>query len=477
LGATDIRTCEDGYVRFRLRGCQGRVILKAGGSRLRGSVLIATVEEAEDAGVWLEMQPLPPSSDLDVWVLDDGGYGLRLVWERTLDAALGEADPIAQELAAFAVAWEQRGVAIVSEDSFDHADPRDLEPEQAWLIVGDSQSWPTEETLSEWAASGDAGLFECLWTGAKQTQAGDLVLLYFIDARKAVHFVARAASAAFYTSDLEVTADGRAADQQWWVFLTPLIEVVPIKFADIGAACHGQLNLKGRSGKFLRPEVIEALNFTAADPEQQPEVDRVCRTPVGRADLPDPDMMSWRAVRELAGGALRLESEVSRYIVEPLLRECLRGESDLKFVAEYPIGKQRADYAVLKRNEPTCIVEVKLSINERRAWTHSPDLRQAIGYAEKLSCRAVLIDASRIVLVDAGATEPRRVLRRRSLDQDGMDEIAEHLGVPFIHRANQAGGYRQPMAWLGPLVDATPEGQRKLDLLAKVEKARANRRS
>jgi hypothetical protein len=453
IGAADVVVGDDGYVHFKLAGRPGRALLKPGDSRVRASLLIQSLRDPAPLTDWLQHQPLSPSSELDVWELNDGQYGLRLVWERPVVPDLGEDDPIAGEAAAFAKAWSDREVAVVPERAFHPADPRNAEPEQAWLVVGGERSWPTEQELGDWAAGGDVQLFECMWTAAKQTQVGDLVLIYFMGARKAVHFVARAASAAFYTADLEVNAAEPVADQQWWVYLTPPVEVRPLAFTTLEQAVDGKLNLKGRSGKFLRPEVIRALTFRAVEDAEQPEVDRICRVPVGRADLPNPSAMSWYDVRELAGGALRLESEVSRYIVEPLLHACLRDEPGMQIEAEYPVGKTRADYVVVNDGVPVCVIEVKLAIDGGRDWSRSPDLRQAIGYADALNCNAVLIDSSRIVLVDAGETTPKKILRRRYLDDDlaqrgnSIHDLAEHLGVPYVSRANQGGEYRQPEAW------------------------------
>jgi hypothetical protein len=448
IGADQTATHEDGYVHFRLHDCDGRVRVKAGGNRIRASVVVDIVDDIDTALGWVDSQPLPASSELALWHLDDGNGVLRLVWERTLARTLGHGDPIADELEAFVRAWREHATADVSDEPFRQPDPRDPEPEQAWLIIADDGAWPSDDELGQYQESGNAGIFECLWTGAKQTQAGDLVLIYFMGERKAAHFVARAASAAFYTSDIDVNAVSEAGNEQWWVYLTPLVEIEPIRFADLKEACNGHLILKGRSGKFLHPDTIDRLTFTAINPEQQAEVNRVVQRPAGRADLPDADSMTWEQVGDLAGGALGLESDVSRYVLNPLLRHCLEG-SGLTFVAEYPIGKKRADFVVVDHEEPTCVVEVKLAINDGGDWSRSPDLQQTIGYAHALGCPAVLIDANRIILIDANSTEPRQIIERRSLDRGllhsgNIDDLAEHLGVPYGHGGNGYNSWRWP---------------------------------
>lgn len=470
IGGAPRKTDQDGYVDFVLHGCAGYARIKEGGSRLRASVEIAILGDTTSAVEWVEAQPLPPTSELAVWGDEEAGI-LRLVWERSLTSLPHQEDPVSIEVKAVAKAWHERTTANIPAVSFDPRDPRDLTPEQAWLIVGDESVWPTDEDLAQYEESGDAGIFENLWTSAKQTQEGDLVLVYIMGARKAVHFVARAASNAFFSRDIDVSADDDVRNEQWWVYLTPLIEVAPIPFADLKEACNGQLILKGRSGKFLPPDALERLTFVATDPEQQTEVDRVVRTPVGRADLPEPHSMTWEDVRDLAGGALRLESEVSRYIVEPLLRQCLEGtknyspEHVMTFVPEYPIGKKRADYVVLKGERPVCVVEVKLAINDSGEWANSPDLRQMIGYASALECCGVLIDASRIVLIPSGATVPERIIQRRSLNVRGIGQgtfhdLAEHIGVPYLHRTNGYNSWREHGDRLADLLGLGPRRQR-----------------
>lgn len=452
IGATIIQSDSEGCVDFRLHGCEGYVRVKNGGSRLRANIQLAIVDDLEQTVAWIDSQPWPPSSELEVRELENGTCALRLVWERSLESLVGQVDPIASEIEAFVKARHAESIADIPEGTFDMMDPRDSEPEQAWLVIGSEVSWPSEDELVSQETSGYSGIFECLWTAAKQTQAGDLMLVYFMGDFRAVCFVARAASAAFYASDIEVNGKEDLGNERWWVYLTPLIEVSPIIVEKIRDACDGQLILRGQSGKFLHPDAIERLSFIATDPEQQPEIDRIVRKPVGRADLPDPDSMTWEDVRDLAGGALRLESEVSRYIVEPLLRRCLKdARGAMTFVPEYPIGKKRADYVVLKGDRPVCVVEVKLAINDGGGWSKSPDLQQAIGYAKALKCAAVLIDANRIVLIDADSTTPRHIIQRRLLDCFGFGkgnliDLAEHLGVAYLHRANQGGEYRQPAA-------------------------------
>lgn len=195
-------------------------------------------------------------------------------------------------------------------------------------------------------------------------------------ARKAVHFVARAASPAFYDAERGVSSIGTPSDHQWWVFHTSLVPVEPITFKHLQLATGGHLILKGRSGKFLHPEPVQALSIAPAEAVTMEEVEEVVRMPTGRADLPHPSDTDLAALSSLAAGALRLESDVSTHIVGPLLRHVRTG-TDLVVVREFRIGVKRADFMVLDGDRPVCVVEVKLAIAGRRGRPAPDELQQS----------------------------------------------------------------------------------------------------
>ena len=437
IGGIDCAQSSDGGLDFELHGIRAHIRVKEGGSRITGTAEIAQVADLQTAIDWGASQPLPPTSNLDVPDSEEGGVLLQLIWERATWADLSN-DPIGGEVLAYLSAWRDGTEVSIKPTDFDPGDPRDTNPQQAWLVTGDQASWPSADDLAmqqDWAA---VGVFEECWTASKQTQVGDLLLFYFMESHKAVHFVARAASAAFYSSNIEVQANGEVGLEQWWVYRTPLIPVEPIRFAELRAALDGQLILRGRSGKFVPPAAITALDFKAVDPAQHDEVQRIVSVPVGRVDLPPAEMMTWEDVRDIAGGTLRLESDVERYIVEPLLRECLRG-SHLTYSPQFAIGRKRADFVVLNDGSPCCVIEVKLAINDGGNWADSPDLKQTLEYAAALDCPAVLIDTRRIVLLDRGAPAPSRIIERADLGagtttSGNFHELTKHLSSPAAGR-------------------------------------------
>ncbi|MTB87054.1 hypothetical protein H9L21_08195 [Aeromicrobium senzhongii] len=195
------------------------------------------------------------------------------------------------ETAKFGVAWRGREIA----DSTEH-DPmvlRDyrfppsqrpfVEPKNAWLLMGDSASRLSDEESWEFQREGRAGIYNAMWTAPRNIEVGDLVLFYFVSPVKAVHYVARAASRAFWRDDIEVNADSPVGDKQWWAYFTPPVEIEPITYAQLRDAQNGHLNLRGRSGHFLHRETIGALSLRAKFARQQ-EV-AAHRTAASRQDM------------------------------------------------------------------------------------------------------------------------------------------------------------------------------------------------
>ena len=422
VGATP-HDVDYGCLTFTLEGSEGAVRLKDCGTRLEGSVQIGA--PGDDFEKWVSAQQ-PPSSAAFGWLFDDDAQDDLpvLQFERPLDEELGQDDPLSRELKPYKEAWARRRSVRPPAVLPLRGDPRDLEPQQAWLVVGDDASWPTEDELYEQAVLGAVGIFKSLWTAAKQTQPGDLLLFYFMGARKAVHFVARAASPGFYDAERGVSSIGMPSDHQWWVFHTPLVPVQPITFKHLQLATGGHLILKGRSGKFLHPATVQALSINPAEAEAtMEEVEEVVRIPTGRVDLPDPNQTDLATLSSLAAGALRLESDVSTHIVEPLLRHVRTG-TDLVVVREFPIGAKRVDFMVLEGDRPVCVVEVKLAIAGRRGRP-SPDELQTLGYAKAIGCASVLIDANKILLFDSGSSTARRTIMRSSLTEATAPEFLE----------------------------------------------------
>jgi hypothetical protein len=306
-------------------------------------------------------------------------------------------------------------------------DPRDAFPASAWLLLGDRASYPDVEELTDLVNDGDVGIFDHLWTAAKQTQAGDLALMYFMAPDKAVHFVTRAASDAFFARDIEVNAETVVADTQRWAYFTPPIRIEPIPFRVLQAASDDHLILRGRSGKFLRPQTIDMLTFKAVDSEEQAELDRIVQTPVGRADLPDPLLIDLEVWREISAGALPLEAHVETHIVEPLIRSLL--PNGIEWRRQYRTGAGVVDYVVMEADRPRAAIEVKLAIPRPPSgdWAATPEFQQVRRYVDALQVPGLLVDAHRVLLLDPGATAPFRVVERRSASADDYAAIRSHI--------------------------------------------------
>lgn len=423
--------CGDGYVTFDLEDAVVEANVKDGAARLRIRACLGyadpTVVES-----WVARQPQPSSGNLEVVSHTDGTTEPRVVFERPVDGNDWSADPILSDIQTYACAWandEAAAPPAACRASFQvQSEPREMRPSSAWLLLGDRASYPDQGELAGRRQEGEVGIFDCLWTAPKQTLVGDLALVYFMAPRKAAHFITRAASNAFFARDIEVNADGDVADEQRWAYFTPLIEIEPIPFRALLAVSGGHLILKGRSGKFLRPEIVEALPIRAKHPEDQAELDRVLSTPVGLAGLPrteDVDIEAWSSI---AAGALPLEAHVSSHVVEPLLRHVLRG-TRLTWTREHRVRGGSIDFVVCDLGGPAVAIEVKLATVEPPSgnWSKSKDFQQLRRYTDELGVPGVLIDAHRVLLTEPGATQPYSDIARRSATIVDIERIRRHL--------------------------------------------------
>ena len=396
------------------------------------------IDEEKIVKEWVDAQPTPRSGLIQSAYIDDDKWRPRLVFERPLGNHDWSTDPLFEDIDQFLTAWlddasVQRPSRSRAPYVIEH-DPRDIVPASAWLLKGSEASFPTPETLLDDRESANVGIFTWDWTTAAQTQIGDLVLFYFITPRKAAHFVARAASNAFFSRDipvLAVDADNPVNQAQWWAYFTTPIEIEPIPVDTLRQAVGGYLPLRGRSGLYLHPDAIKALRINAKDPADQAELDRLVTIPVGLAELPDPAHITHTIWRDLAAGALPLEAYVSSHIVEPMLRDALKG-TQLTWKGEYQVGKGWADFVILDGETPVHVIEVKKVIKEgpQGGWQKSPDFTQLRRYADQLDTPGILVDSHRVLLVERDGKQPWREIIRRSSTSADLKAIRQHLLTP-----------------------------------------------
>lgn len=306
-------------------------------------------------------------------------------------------------------------------------DPRDLKPQNAWILKADDASYPRGKEMARYRRDALRGTFTCEWTAASQTRVGDLLLIYYVAPRKAVHFVARAASTAYFSTEMRVNARTEVADAQWWIDCTPPIEIEPIPYRELGHVWNGQLILRGKSGKYVRPEVINQLQPTAIEGPERDELKRVFVTPVGLAELPKPDTTTPEQWRNIAAGALTHEHEVSQHVVEPLLRLLLR-DSEQVWRGEVRAGLGRVDYAIFDNSRPTHAIEVKKAVRTAKSTSvsDSPDYAQLRKYMKVLgSVPGTLMDSNRIILVDPDGRIRADIARLNATKQD-LSAIQAH---------------------------------------------------
>lgn len=436
-----LRTCfpdrvdeirEPRWVEFYDSEFPDAVYVRANVDEPTGRVRIRLFLAAEDPTVverWVNAQPQPHSGVIE-WAEEDDAFYPRLVFMRSADTSDWVADAMWNDLYRFKTAWiNDRSVTTTDATPFVvENDPRSVDPENAWLLKGSEASWPDGEAIAEGRLADDRGVFSLLWTASRHTKPGDLALLYFIAPKKSVCFVARAASNAFFSSDIEVNATGPVADAQWWAYFTTPIAIHPITAGQLRTAADGHLVLRGRSGQYLRPETVQRLEIRALGEADAALVDAVCKVPTGNPNLPSPAKFVLERWRDVASGAVRNEDEVTRHLIRPLIEHVKPRSWSVREQYRAGRGVGVPDLVVLDGEEPTMVIEVKRALRRTRTGglTDSPDLDQLRRYQRALTLPGILADASHLLLLDAEGVVVGQI-ERRSATPDDVNAVGVHM--------------------------------------------------
>lgn len=326
------------------------------------------------------------------------------------------------------------------------ADVLEIKPINAWLLVGDRASFPaTRPALAQRLRDRFRGDDEDdIWTGPAQAQRGDLVLFYFMAPDKEIRFAARVTSDPFSRGDIHVASERNVGQHQHWIRHSPMVPVPPITFDELRDIVGGQLVLKGKPRHYLRPEEVTRLRELMASRSEGGSLtgplDRVMTVPVGDPDLPDPLTVTFDQWRQMADGALvrsgsprRLEKEIERYVVEPLLRLALSRHPDVAHRRQFPVpGGGVVDYVVLVQDRPTAVIEAKAGIALPRdgRWDESREFAQTRRYMDRLGIPGMLIDSRTAYLIESGSGTPVRTVRRATTTGEDLTAIARHLTTP-----------------------------------------------
>ena len=433
VGGTDLRW-HDGAADFFMDTLYVEVDAKPGGGRLLVSALVAS-SDGPDARLWAQRQPAPCSGVWEFEDDDDGGSAGVLVFERPDLGTDWAHDPLIADIERFSAAWTARRTAEPATSRHTPAGgARSIAPANAWLVTGSDASFPTDLEVDQSTRDAHVGVFTTTWTVSPQVRTGDLVLVYFIAPRKSVHFVARAASDAFFSDAMEVIAERPVSKAQHWAYLTPLVPIDPIPLSALRAASGGLVVLHGKAGKYVPPAVLGALPFVAKDPADQGLIDQIVTAPTGVAGLPRPQDTTLEQWRQIAAGALPLEQYVSDHLVEPLLRLLLAG-TGLTWAPRHKVGRGAVDFAVMRADTPVCVIEVKLACTARPGgtWSRTREARQLRRYTDALGVPGILMDANLILLFAADTDEPHLEVERRTATSTQLAAVRAHLcGTPRI---------------------------------------------
>ncbi len=434
--------------------------LQEGESRVRISVLFyepAHENALSDASIedWFNRQPLPYASVLALGHAADDLDGVtvwpRLRFERSVDNL--QLMGIASDVSAFADAWDSGGIAEPPRAGYlDVGDPTDERPRAAWIFIGSEASYPEPEELDDSREKGGVGVYDLQWTAPKNSDVGDLALVYFVAPRKAACFVARIASRPFLETGVERSPDDEFDPNQWWCYLTPLVEIEPIAYEELKAATGGHLLLRGKGGKYLSPHAIGRLTFTAARAEEQGLIDRIAQVPEGPAELPaivDIDLPTWASI---PAGMLAVEARVEDYIVDPLLGFVNEHRGDARVPLpvlvperQFRLARRIVDYAILCDGVPLAAVEVKLSLRRPVGgdWMTSPDFRQVRAYMDEMDVPGLLVDSRSIWLVPRGAEAPSYAFERASTTDADITAIVDLIFDQAYEVFGGSAGIRQ----------------------------------
>lgn len=320
-------------------------------------------------------------------------------------------------------------------------------PHGAWLLMGDGGSFYSPTDLRRLVARDRAGLSVDCWTCSPRVEIGDVLFIYYMAPRKAIHFVCRATSRPYVDPALYVRANIAVSKYQWWVEISPPVEIEPIPFNEIRQAAGGYLNLKGRAGKYLDVDAANHL-LKAVKVTNGPSAHLASQTLerlTGRADLPNPDKMTLPEWRNVASGKLKGEREVERYIVEPLFR--YSGIPRTFAIRQSPTSEGIPDYVIRQNAEDLAVVEVKQRVAGPRGgvvlWADLPDYEQVCRYSRHLGCKGMLIDCDQVFLFSGKAMNLLRRFDRQSLTR----EDAKVIGRFLLSRQPRAGSaVRKPRA-------------------------------
>lgn len=304
-----------------------------------------------------------------------------------------------------------------------------IEPINAWLLISDDESEPSRLQLAlrkmRRSAAG-------VWTGPSQARPGDLLFFYFVAPHKQIRYVARVSGEPFQSSEIVVSSSKTISPHQWWVEHTPLVPVPGVSFAELSAMHGGYLNLRGRPRTYLTPAVVREIDaLIRASGDVDDEYEKLVRIPVGNPDVPPHETMTLEQWTSLADGAFLLEEAVEVSIAQPLLRMLLADRTGVTTQRQFPVGRRRADWAILEGDRPVAVVETKLGISSPGpgGWASSAEFAQVRDYVDRLDVPGLLVDVKQVMLVGPGATEPHVILDRRQFTPEHLETVRKHLGL------------------------------------------------
>lgn len=290
--------------------------------------------------------------------------------------------------------------------------------------MGDEASYPPPGLDSKKMKKG----WTAKWTACPHVEIGGTLFFYYMAPRKAIHYVGRAISRPYVDTSLKAMSHRDVHRHQWWIDYDSVVQIDPIPLSNVNKACGERLNLRGRNGKPIRTDAANRLLRQATVTYPSTREKTALKAVVGRSELPLPSKITLPILRELSSSSLRLESHVEEFVLEPLFR-LLRLPSAYSRQRRLRIERKIADYAILLKGKPHCIIEAKLrtSLDRDRHWSNSPDVQQAKGYASGFAARFIVVDCDEVFCFHPGKSIPCLTFSRRDLTHKNLMEIRSHV--------------------------------------------------
>lgn len=286
-------------------------------------------------------------------------------------------------------------------------------PTSTWIVTGTEQNFLTNDDLDE---------TRTWWSAPQRVQPGDVVLIHFPAPLQGVHFVARAASYAHFDEGTESIGRRKVETNTWWVELTHVTEISPVRSTELQKAVGGRLVLRGKTAHHVPHDAVRRLL------RARPDLRAVVPIAARDARLPAPEVMSLHEWRLLAGGVLADEREVWNHVAAPAVRFAIGDLATLRETGSLAGGL--TGHVVRGDDSIAAVVDVRQRAHTPVGdddWAASDDVQHLLAELDDLDLPGLLVDAHHVHLFEPGAKAPKASITRRDATRRDVSTLRRHL--------------------------------------------------